>query len=310
MLPGTMKDVIAPILAARCVDVVHLAFHPEFLREGTSVDDFFNPPKTVVGSDGPEVLEQLRQLYGFLDAPFFGTTIPVAEMIKYADNAFHALKIGFANEIGRFCKAFDIDSWAVMDIFSQDTKLNISKYYLLPGFAFGGSCLPKDLRALTYRAKSHDVSIPILSSVLPSNEAQIQDLFARIQAAGRRRVGVLGLTFKQGTDDLRESPTVTLVEMLLGKGYEVRIYDRNVNLARLLGSNREYLELRLPHVSSLLTEDLDEMLKDSELVIVGQKCEEFLERAAALEDNVLVMDLVRAFPPGARKPANYEGISW
>lgn len=314
MLPGTVEGMLIPLLeqhsGKKAGEDFEVCFHPEFLREGTSVADFYDPPKTVVGTGNPEVEGLLRQLYGFLTAPFFATSIRVAETIKYADNAFHALKIGFANEVGRFCKKLDIDSWQVMEIFCQDRKLNISPYYLLPGFAFGGSCLPKDLRALTYRAKVEDIDLPILNAVLPSNQEQILHAFHRIQAAGKRRIGILGLTFKQGTDDLRESATVSLVEMLLGKGYQIRIYDEHVNLARLIGSNREFLEQRIPHIASLLTSSLEEMMADAEVLVVGQKHKEFLARAASIGPEVLVYDLVRAFPLGAVLPANYEGICW
>ncbi len=314
MLPGTVEDLLVPLLEShsgkRAGVEFDVCFHPEFLREGSAVADFYEPPKTVVGTTSQALVEQLRNLYCFLHAPFFATSIRVAEAIKYADNAFHALKIGFANEIGRFCKKLEIDSWQVMEIFCQDKKLNISPYYLLPGFAFGGSCLPKDLRALTYRAKVEDIDLPILNSVLPSNQEQILHALHRIQAEGKKRVGILGLTFKQGTDDLRESATVSLVEMLLGKGYQIKIFDEHVNLARLIGSNREFLEQRIPHVASLLTSSLDEMLEGAEIVVVGQKHPEFLRRATTLGPNVLVYDLVRAFGPAVPLPQNYDGICW
>lgn len=226
---------------------IGVAVNPEFLREGTSVQDFFDPPKTVIGELDPASGDAVTALYDGLPGEVFRVPIPTAEAIKYADNAFHGLKIGFANELGAVCQALGVDSHQVMDVFLADRKLNISPAYLRPGFAFGGSCLPKDLRSLVHAAQRADVSVPILAHVLPSNSDHLQRAVELVERTGKRRVGLFGLSFKPGTDDLRESPLVELAERLFGKGYDLRIYDANVSLSRLLGANREYIETRLPH---------------------------------------------------------------
>ena len=226
--------------------------NPEFLREGSSVSDFFDPPKTVIGQFDEASGDAVAELYEGLPGPVYRVPLAVAEMIKYADNSFHALKVGFANEMGAVCKALGLDSHAVMDILIADTKLNISPAYLRPGFAFGGSCLPKDLRAVVHRARRADVPVPILESIVPSNEGQIDRVFKIIEATGKRRVGLLGLAFKPGTDDLRESPLVALAERLLGRGFELLIHDPQVAVSRLLGANRAYVDQRIPHLSRLM----------------------------------------------------------
>src|SRR5258707_11399209 len=239
MLPGTMREVVIPSLEAfsgrRAGVEFGVCINPEFLREGTAVHDFFNPPKTVIGEFNRASGDLLANLYAGIAAPLIRTDIETAEMVKYADNAWHALKVGFANEIGNFCKALQVDSHRVMEIFCQDIKLNLSSYYLRPGFAFGGSCLPKDLRALLHKAKSLDVSLPILGAVLPSNELQIERAVQTVIDHGSRKVGILGFSFKAGSDDLRNSPVVELTERLLGKGFELRVYDSNVRLASIPG---------------------------------------------------------------------------
>jgi len=247
MLPGTMRDVVIPTLEAssgrRAGVEFGVCINPEFLREGTAVHDYANPPKTVIGELNRASGDLLTTLYARIAAPLVRTDIETAEMVKYADNAWHALKVGFANEIGNLCKGVEVDSHRVMDIFCQDTKLNLSPYYLKPGFAFGGSCLPKDLRALLYKAKTLDVSLPILAAILPSNEQQLERGVRAVIEMGSKKVGILGFSFKAGTDDLRESPVVDLTERLIGKGYDLRIYDKNVNLARIHGANRDYIRI-------------------------------------------------------------------
>ena len=313
MLPGTVEGVIVPALevysgkkAGRDFGV---AVNPEFLREGTSLKDFYSPPFTLVGADEEDVAASLRRLYKGVDAPLLVTSVKAAEMVKYACNCFHALKVGFANEIGNVCKALGIDSHEVMDVFCQDTKLNLSPYYLKPGFAFGGSCLPKDLRAVTYKAKELDVEVPLLQSILPSNQMQVARAVEMVLRAGSRRVGVLGMSFKAGTDDLRESPIVALIETLIGKGMQVAIYDRDVSLARLFGANKEYIEREIPHISQLMRASLDEVLACSDTIVVGNRSEEFRAAESQLREGQTVIDLVRVFG-GRVSGGNYQGICW
>ncbi|AQZ67282.1 GDP-mannose 6-dehydrogenase [[Actinomadura] parvosata subsp. kistnae] len=314
MLPGTCAELLVPILelssGLRAGVDFGVAVNPEFLREGTSVRDFFAPPKTVIGESDPGSGDKVAALYEGLPGEVFRVPIPVAEMTKYADNAFHALKIGFANEIGAICQAMGLDSHRVMDVFLADRKLNVSPAYLRPGFAFGGSCLPKDLRGLVYAARKADVSIPLLSHVLPANEAHLQRAFELVTAPGRRRIGIFGLSFKPGTDDLRESPLVELAERLLGKGYDLRIYDANVSLSRLVGANRAYIADRLPHLGDLLGDSADDVLDHAEVCVVGCKDAPVLEALARAGDRVIV-DLVRL--PDAethRGRRDYTGIGW
>jgi GDP-mannose 6-dehydrogenase len=314
MLPGTCEALLVPILerasGMRAGADFGVAVNPEFLREGSSVRDFLDPPKTVIGQLDAASGEPLAALYAGLPGPFFRVPVKVAEMTKYIDNAFHALKVGFANEIGAICRALDLDSHTAMDIFLSDTKLNVSPAYLRPGFAFGGSCLPKDLRALVHLARRADVSVPVLEHVLPSNEEHLRRAFDLVAATGKRRVGVFGLSFKPGTDDLRESPLVELSERLLGKGYSLRIYDANVSLSRLMGANRAYIEAHLPHIGELLSPSVDEVLDHAEVCIVGSK-EEAVVRAIDRANGRPVVDLVRL--PGAearREMPGYVGVGW
>ncbi len=313
MLPGSTDEVVIPALVRGFGGVlparVEVAVNPEFLREGSAVVDFFNPPKTVVGSASEKTAQTVVDLYAGIQAPVFMTSIRVAETVKYVDNVFHATKISFANEIGTVCKAAGVDSHDVMRIFASDTKLNISPAYLKPGFAFGGSCLPKDVRALVYYGRSRDLNLPLLSSLLPSNDVQIDRAANMIFALGKKRLGFLGMSFKPGTDDLRESPLVRLIEMCLGKGYEIKIYDRSVSLARLVGANKAYIEKEIPHVSRLLSTDLGEVGAFAEVLVVGHRSTEFADAArAALEDKV-VLDLARVFdaPPDG---SSYLGFNW
>jgi len=313
MLPGTIEGVVIPALEMHSGQKAGRDFgiciNPEFLREGTSLKDFYAPPFTLIGADEEEVATVLRQLYAHLDAPLYVTGIKAAEMVKYACNCFHALKVSFANEIGNICKELSIDSHQVMEVFCQDTKLNLSPYYLKPGFAFGGSCLPKDLRAITYKAKELDVDVPVLSSILPSNRRQVERAFDMVMRTGRKRIGILGFSFKAGTDDLRESPMVTLIEALIGKGMQLSIYDRDVSLARLFGANKEYIEREIPHISQLMRASVKEVVDNSDVLIIGNKAEEFREIESQLRSEQKVIDLVRLFDERLTA-STYEGICW
>lgn len=312
ILPGTMRNVIIPTLEEFSSKQAGQGFgvcnNPEFMREGTAVSDFFNPPKTVIGETDAISGDALLSLYEGLEAPVIRTDLETAEMVKYVDNTWHALKIGFANEVGNICKNLDIDSHKVLDIFCQDTKLNISCSYLKPGFAFGGSCLPKDLRALTYKARRLDLNLPILNAILPSNEQQTEKGFKMVMAKGNRKIGVLGFSFKAGTDDLRESPMVEIIERLLGKGYDIRIYDKNVKLASLVGANRDYILNHIPHISKLMTESIDDLLAHAETIIIGNNDPEFNTIFQKMKPNQTIIDFVRITDEIDR--SMYEGICW
>jgi len=314
MLPGTCESLLVPILekaSGRTAGVdFGVAVNPEFLREGTSVRDFFDPPKTVIGELDGRSGDVVAALYEGLPGEVFRVPVAVAEMTKYADNAFHGLKISFANELGAICQALGLDSHRVMDAFLADRKLNISPAYLRPGFAFGGSCLPKDLRGLVYAARQADVSVPLLSHILPSNEEHLRRAFDLVAATGRRRVGLFGLSFKPGTDDLRESPLVELAERLLGKGYDLRIYDANVTMSRLIGANRDYIEGRLPHLGQLLTNSADDVLAHAEVCVIGCKDPAVLTALEGAGDRAII-DLVRLPDAEARRAQpEYVGLGW
>jgi len=313
VLPGTMRDIVVPILEECSQKQAGVDFgvchNPEFLREGSAVKDFYAPPKTVIGElDRPSGC-LLAKLYEKLDAPLIRTTIETAEMVKYVDNCWHALKIGFANEIGNLSKALRIDAHEVMNIFCQDRKLNISPAYLIPGFAFGGSCLPKDLRALTYKAKTADLELPIVSSILPSNEMQISRGVQLIIEKGYKKIGILGFSFKAGTDDLRESPIIEVIERLLGKGYDLRIYDKNVNIASLVGANRDFILNRIPHISRLMVDRVEAVLDFAETVVVGNKDPEFRNIPEMLRHGQVVVDFVRITDQTSTN-GKYDGICW
>jgi GDP-mannose 6-dehydrogenase len=315
MLPGTCERLLIPKLCSQSGKQAGVDFgvcvNPEFLREGTSIRDFNAPPKTVVGQTDSISGEMVMSLYGGLPGPRFHVPVGIAEMTKYVDNSFHALKVGFANEIGAICTALGIDSHELMDIFLADTKLNISQAYLRPGFAFGGSCLPKDVRAITHTARRHDVDIPLLANVLSSNETHLRRAIDMVIAAGRRKVGIFGLSFKPGTDDLRESPMVELSERLIGKGFDVKIHDATVVLSRLVGSNRTFISEQLPHLGDLLTATVDEVLDHGEVLIVGSRSGEIVDALTRIDADKLVIDLVRL--PNAdqlRSQHNYRGIGW
>lgn len=299
MLPGTMDQRVIPALEKHSGKVAGegfgVAFHPEFLREGSAVADFRVPPRTVIGAIDSRTSDVLASLYTKINAPLVVTDLRTAELVKYADNSFHALKVAFANEIGAICREAGVNSQEAMRIFCLDTKLNLSPVYLRPGFAFGGSCLPKDLRALTYLAKTLDVEVPVLDATLLSNAAHKRRALELVMAQGKRPIGVLGLSFKAGTDDLRESPTVELVEQLIGKGYEVKIYDPDVALSRLTGSNKAYIDRELPHIASLLVGDLGKILAGSQTLVTTKKSQEYEEALKQLRPDQTVVDLVRVY---------------
>ena len=314
VLPGTTHDVIIPLLerasGKQYGNGFGVSVNPEFLREGTAIKDFRKPPLTLVGHNHAADASGTIELYQAIDAPLVSTSIRVAEMLKYTSNAWHALKVCFANEIGNLCKRLDIDSHDVMDIFCRDEKLNLSALYLKPGFAFGGSCLPKDVRALQYRAKEVDVDMPVISQILSSNRLQIQQAFDQILETGKKRIGLLGFSFKAGTDDLRESPIVILAEALLGKGLSLLIYDRDVSLARLVGANKEYIENQIPHLSSLLRTSIDDVIDGSEVVVIGNRSPEFADAVTKCRADQIVLDLVRLPVYGSLLKADYRGICW
>jgi GDP-mannose 6-dehydrogenase len=312
MLPGSVESVVQPALEStsgkKAGKDFGLCVNPEFLREGTSLKDFYGPPFTLIGTDDEQSKAIVSGLYADIDAPVFITSINTAEMVKYVCNCFHALKVSFANEIGNICKALELDSHEVMKVFCADTKLNLSSYYLKPAFAFGGSCLPKDVRAVTYKAKELDVEVPLLTAISITNRLQIERALDMVLRTGKKRVGVLGFSFKAGTDDLRESPMVTLIETLIGKGLELVIYDRDVSLARLVGSNREYIEHEIPHIARLMRSSIDEVLSTADTIVIGNKSEEFRQIETRVRPDQTVIDLVRLFD---RPSGNgYQGICW
>jgi GDP-mannose 6-dehydrogenase len=304
IVPGTMRKVVIPVLEQHSGKRAGVDFgicnNPEFLREGSAVADFKAPPKTVIGEFDQESGDALASLYQDLDAPLIRTDLDAAEMVKYVDNSWHALKIGFANEIANLCDAFGVEPETVMNIFCQDKKLNISTAYLKPGFAFGGSCLPKDLRALSYQAKLNDLQLPILNSILPSNEMQIARGVAHVMESGNSRVGILGFSFKAGTDDLRESPVIEVIERLIGKGYDLKIYDRNVNLAALVGANRDFILNHIPHISRLMVPTAEEVLAHAQTVVIGNRDPEFGQVHEKLREDQCLVDFVRMIKPEDR----------
>jgi len=305
ILPGTMRRVVIPALEEHSEKRAGLDFgvcnNPEFLREGSAVMDFNAPPKTVIGEYDRQSGDMLASLYAKLDVPMIRTDLETAEMIKYIDNSWHALKIGFANEIGNLCESLSVDPLKAMEIFCTDKKLNISTAYLSPGFAFGGSCLPKDLRALAYTAKLNDLELPILNSVLTSNELQVARGLKRVVEKGHKRIGVLGFSFKAGTDDLRESPIIEIIERLVGKGYDLRIYDKNVQMARLVGANRDFILNHIPHISKLMVEELDAVLNHAQTIVIGNRDPEFQGLSDRLRDGQCLVDFVRITNRGKQK---------
>jgi len=314
VLPGTTHELVIPTLerasGKKYGDGFGVSVNPEFLREGTALSDFRKPPLTLVGHNHAADASGTIALYQAIDAPLISTSIRVAEMMKYTSNTWHALKVVFANEIGNLCKKLEVDSHEVMDIFCRDEKLNLSPYYLKPGFAFGGSCLPKDVRALLYRAKELDVELPVVSQILPSNRGQIQHALDEILDTGKKDVGLLGFSFKAGTDDLRESPIVILAEALLGKGVRLKIYDKNVSMAKLVGANKEYITHQIPHLSSLLCNTIDDVIDGSDVIIVGNRAPEFVDAIETCRPDQIVIDLVRLPLSPSLVNADYRGICW
>jgi len=313
ILPGTMHQIVIPILEEYSGRKAGVDFgvcnNPEFLREGSAVKDFNSPPKTVIGELDRTDGDVLAALYAKLSAPLIRTNLETAEMIKYIDNCWHALKIGFANEIGNLCKSLSIDAHEAMNIFCQDKKLNISPAYLLPGFAFGGSCLPKDLRALAYTAKIRDLELPIINSILPSNELQVARGLRLVLEKGKKRIGVLGFSFKAGTDDLRESPVIEVIERLVGKGYDLRIYDKNVRVASLVGANRDFILNRIPHISKLMVNSIGEVLDHAETIVIGNNDPDFQSLPERLRDGQQLVDFVRIKNLRSDN-GKYDGLCW
>ena len=315
VLPGT-NDMIRQRLQSAAEEAssgghvpdVRLVSNPEFMREGSSIRDFDHPPFVLVGADDPMSVAAMRELYASVDAPVVDTSIRTAEMIKYVCNAYHALKVCFANEIADLCDGLGADAQEVMRIFRLDKKLNVSEAYLTPGFAFGGSCLPKDLRAMLCASRTHALDVPLLASILPSNEGQIKRAAEAVLHWKRRRIGVVGLAFKPDTDDLRESPMVSLVETLIGKGCDVRVLDPNIVMARLRGANRQYIENEIPHIASLLCDDVEELTDHADVIVIGAKCADATSVLAAVRPDQVIVDLTRGAvnAPGAIR----EGPVW
>ena len=314
ILPGTTADVITPALEAASGKKAGIDFgvatNPEFLREGSAIKDFLNPPMTVFGINEVKSEAVMRELYAWVPAELFAVPVYAAEMVKYACNSFHALKVAFANEIGTLCKHAGVDTESVTKIFLSDKQLNISAYYLNPGFAFGGSCLPKDVRALAYLGNEMDCKLPLIESILPSNNEHIERAIQAILARGKKKVGMLGLSFKSGTDDLRESPQVLLIKRLIGEGYQARIWDENVFMGRLIGSNRQFIEDNIPHIGTLLNNDFAQVVSESEVIVVSSKIDnEKLE--ALLQPHHIVIDLISLHKQNrVRHKGEYEGICW
>lgn len=314
LVPGTVEDVLRPIIEAKSGkkdgEGFHLCFQPEFLREGSSIRDYDKPPFTIVGANHAYPVERLRALFGQLPCEFIQTSVRSAEMMKYCCNNFHALKITFANETARLCGALGVDPFEVMDLVCRDTQLNISRAYLKPGFAFGGSCLPKDLRATAYLAKTRDIEIPMLASIMQSNRDHLDLALHKIVARGKRKIGFIGLSFKTGTDDLRESPLVTLAEQLIGKGMQLSVYDPEVHLAKLLGANRRYIENHLPHIGELLQADIRQVIAESEVLVLGLTGQQVFDAVAAnVRADQWVLDLVN-MPGRDALAADVEGLCW
>ena len=314
VIPGTVEQTLIPLLeessGRKAGKEFSVCMNPEFLRESTAMKDFYKPPFTVVGTSDEMGARTVSQLYEGVDAPLEIVPIRVAETIKYACNSFHALKVAFANEMGNLCKSLGVDSWQVMEIFCKDHKLNLSPYYLKPGFAFGGSCLPKDLRAINHLAKQLDLDLPVLNAVLPSNQIQIERAYHMVRKTGKTRVGVIGLSFKPQSDDLRESPTVAFIERLIGKGYQVAVFDDDVTLSSIRGKNKQFIERTLPHISSLLKTTLPEVMADAEILVLCKRNAALKKAAADINGECTVIDFVRDFQNGDPKPAHYDGICW
>ena len=314
MFPGSVKNLVIPTLEYHSDKKegkdFSVCINPEFMKEGTAIYDYHNPPKNVVGTNNPHVRDLLSELnQSCTNMPTLFLDIEEAEILKYANNIWHALKVGFANEIGNVCKSLGIDSHKVMDVFCKDTTLNLSPYYLKPGFAFGGSCLPKDLNAFLYESRNMNLNLPIISSVLPSNKLQIDAALDMVMEQGNKRVGILGFCFKANTDDLRDSPIVELIERLIGKGYELVLFDKNVSEAKLQGANRDYILNHIPHISQLMVSSIDELLTKAQTIVIGNKACEFERVLDEVQDDQIIIDLVR-IRPNPPQSKQYIGICW
>jgi GDP-mannose 6-dehydrogenase len=314
LVPGTVEDVLRPIIQAgsgkKDGEGFHLCFQPEFLREGSSIRDYDKPPFTVVGANHDYPIDRLKELFGHLPCNFLNTSVRSAEMMKYCCNNFHALKITFANETARLCEALGVNPFEVMELVCQDKQLNISPAYLKPGFAFGGSCLPKDLRATTYLAKKYDVEIPMLAGIMQSNRNHVDLAVQKILETGKRKIGFIGLSFKTGTDDLRESPLVSLAEQLLGKGMLLSIYDPEVHLSRLLGANKSFIERHVPHIGELLKPEIEQVVAESEVLVIGLSGKDVAEALVGLvRADQKVLDLV-SLPASIKLQGDVEGLCW
>jgi len=315
VLPGTAVTIVIPTLekasGKRMGKDFGVCVNPEFMREGTAVADFLDPAMTIIGAADSRHASLLRELYSWAPGRIFETSFTSAEMVKYVCNAWHALKVSFSNEVGTLAKQLDVDAEAVMEIFAADTKLNISSSYLKPGFAFGGSCLPKDVRALNYRAKELDLKLPLFDAIIPSNQEHLERAVEMVLHSGKMKIAILGLSFKAATDDLRESPQVQLVKRLLGEGRQIHIWDDNVSLGRLIGSNRQYIEEVIPHIGSLLCSDLAQVVREAEVVVISTRGIKKEELQQHLRPDHIILDLVNL--EKVRRPADkgrYEGICW
>ncbi len=313
ILPGTVDALVIPAIERESgkkagVDFA-VCYNPEFMREGTAVADYYSPPFTVIGAHDRRHAQPVEQIYAGIDRPVIHTEVRVAEMLKYVCNAYHALKIAFANEVGTLARAAGVDSHALMQVFCADEKLNISRAYLEPGFAFGGSCLPKDVRALVYRAKEMDLELPLFESMMPSNHTHVQRGIELVLGTGKKKVGVLGLSFKPDTDDLRESPMIDLVKALLGEGCEVKIYDDKVELSHIIGANRQFVEETIPHIGKLLRSSLEEVVRESEVIVVGRDAQEYKALPGLLTPQHTVVQLARSRSLEGT-PARSIGICW
>ncbi len=314
MLPGSVEDQLTPVLERASggksgVDF-GVACNPEFLREGTAVEDFFGAEYTVIGAGDPRSAQALLDLYGEVGGEKIVTSVRTAESLKYVNNTFHALKVSFANEVGRWAKREGVDSHEVMRLFCKDTRLNLSAYYFKPGFAFGGSCLPKDVRALNARARRQGLNLPVMDSVLRSNEVHVEQAIRMIEGLGRRKVGVLGLSFKAGTDDLRESPILRVIGALVGKGYSVLLHDPNVDVERLLGANRTFVEHELPYLPERLRTDLGAVVRESEVIVVANGAPEYRAVGGLMRSGQTLVDLVHAVDPKSLAGGEYHGLAW
>ena len=314
VLPGTAETIVVPTLTKasgkRLGPDFGVCVNPEFMREGTAVADFLEPSITIIGAIDKAHSDLVRELYAWAPGRTFETSFRSAEMVKYVSNTWHAVKVAFANEIGTLARELEVDAESMVEIFTSDTKLNISPTYLNPGFAFGGSCLPKDLRALNYKAKELDLKLPLFESILPSNEEHLVRAVEMVLGTGKYKIGMLGLSFKAATDDLRESPHVQLVKRLLGEGREIRIWDDNVSLGRLIGSNREYIEQVIPHIGSLLNANLAEVLRDAEVVVIGTRGVDLDFLRKNIRPDQEVIDLVNLEKARRVQTTAYKGICW